>query len=170
MAKEKTNPNPGSNGKDTVSQEVTYPQYTLKKALEVPRVIWEKNAGNPFTLLDIAGFIQSERGKPYSPTTTSYRCLIRSSQRYGLTDGTWQNDVGKVKISLTKLGKSIVAPTTSDDSNQSMRTALQRPPIFDKFLKELDGRIIPPEHVCINTLIDKFKLSKEDATECYNVL
>ena len=83
---------------------VSFPRNSLTEALRVPQVIWDKNAGGPFSLLDIASKLEQ------SPTSSSFRELIRSSQRYGLTNETFTQELTKT-ISLTPLGNSIVAPT-----------------------------------------------------------
>jgi len=140
------------------------------ESLKVPKVIWEENAGNDFALIDIASHIQSERGVPYSPTSRSFVELIRSAQRYGLIEGNWHPDVAKKKIALSILGRSIVAPTTSSDVNASMRTALETPEVFRNFLGSIDGKIIPQNRVCIDTLIQDYHLPRKDAEVCYKVI
>jgi hypothetical protein len=121
------------------------------------------NAGNPFPLLDIA----SKLG--HSPTSSSFRELIRSSQRYGLTNESFTQDLTKT-ISLTPLGKSIAAPTPEEDINALKRSALESPDIFQKVFTALNGKIIPPVDVFQNMLIRNYNLDKVDASACYAVL
>jgi len=139
-----------------------FPAHSLKEAIRVPRAIWDSNAGNPFAILDLAKKLN------YSPSTGIFKTLIRSSQRYGLTEGSWQQDFTKT-ISLKPLGRSIVAPTESDDVGKSTRTALEMPRIFKKMNELFNGKIIPPLEVLKNTLVINLHLEKPDAEECYNV-
>jgi len=142
---------------------IYFPRNDLIDATRVPKVIWEKNAGNPFTILDIAEKLN------YSATSSTFAELLRSSQRYGLTEGSWTQMVTK-KISLTPLGKSIVAPKIGEDANVLLRQALETPEIFRKVFSLFDGKIIPPEDVVKNTLIRDFNLSKRDVNPFYNVM
>lgn len=140
-----------------------FPAHSLQDAIRVAKAIWEYNAGNQFAILDLAQKLS------YSPSTGNFIALIRSSQRYGLTEGSWQQDFTKT-ISLTPLGRSIVAPTESDDVGTSTRTALENPRIFKKINKLLNGKIIPPEDVLKNTLIIDLHMSKPDSEACYKVI
>jgi predicted nucleotide-binding protein len=140
---------------------VYFPRNSLNEALKVTQVIWEKNAGNPFPLLDIA----SKLGN--SPTSSTYRELIRSAQRYGLTNETFSNDLNQT-ISLTELGNSIVAPTPDDDVNALKRRALETPEVFQKIFEALNGKIIPPPDVFKNLLMRNYKVLKEHVDACYD--
>jgi hypothetical protein len=135
----------------------------LNAALKVPQVIWEKNAGNPFSLLDIASKLGS------SPTSSTFRELIRSSQRYGLTNESFTQDLTKT-ISLTRLGNSVVAPTPEEHINTLKRTALETPDLFQKVYSSLQGKIIPPPDSIKNMLIRNYHLDKHDADICYEIL
>ena len=140
-----------------------FPAHSLQEAIRIPRAIWDYNAGNPFPLLDLAKKLN------YSPSSSGFRMLIRSSLRYALTEGSWQQDYTKT-ISLTALGSSIVAPTESDDVGVCMREALENPRIFKKINELLNGRVLPPSDVLKNTLVRNLYLSKPDAEACYKVL
>jgi len=148
---------------------VYFPHNSLKEALKIPTAIWEKGAGNPFALQDIANYTTTATGSSYSPTSSSFAELVRSANRYGLVEGSFQQKVTST-LSLSTLGRSIVAPTATDDVNMSLRTALETPEVFRKFLEALHGRVIPPEQICINTLIQDYHVRREDAKICYDVL
>jgi predicted nucleotide-binding protein len=151
------------------SGAVYFPHNSLKEALKIPAAIWEKGAGNPFALQDVANYTRTSTGSSYSPTSSSFAELVRSANRYGLIEGSWQQKVTST-INLSPLGRSIVAPTATDDVNTSLRTALETPEVFRKFLESLHGRVIPPEQVCINTLIQDYHVRREDARICFAVL
>lgn len=83
---------------------------SLEDSLRVPKIIWEENGGNPVTIPNIAN-------KPhYSPNSCRFTELLKSSSRYGLTEGSWQRDFSKT-ISVTPQGQSIVTPTPSHNVN-----------------------------------------------------
>jgi len=140
-----------------------FPRNSLNESLKVSEVIWNINAGNPFPLFDIAKKIG------HSPTSSSFRKIIRSSQRYGLTNESFSQELTKT-ISLTALGKSIVAPTPEENINVLKRNALMTPNTFSDVLTQLNGKIIPPADVFMNMLIRTYNLVKSDATACYVTL
>lgn len=146
------------------SKSYIFPKISLSEALKVAEIIWEKNSGNPFTLFDIAGKVGT------APTTSGFRELIRSSQKYGLTnEGMNPADFTKT-ISLTPLGNSIVAPTPDDNIYALKRQALEKPEIFQKVLNALNGKIIPDKDVFQNMLIRNYSMNKNDAEDCYEIL
>jgi hypothetical protein len=142
---------------------IFFPRNSLNEALRIPQVIWEENAGNPFPLLDVASKLE------YSPTSGNFRELIRSSQRYGLTNETYTQELTKT-ISLASLGNSIVAPTPDDNVSALKRKALETPDIFKKVLTSLNGKIIPQPDVFKNMLIRNYELEKPDAEACFEIL
>ena len=142
---------------------IPFPRNSLTEALKVPQIIWEKNAGNPFPLLDISSKLE------ISPQGSGFKELIRSSQRYGLTNESFTQDLTKT-ISLAPLGKSIVAPTPDEDVNALKRRALETPDIFKKVFASLNGKIIPPFDIFKNMLIRNYNLDKFDAEACYEIL
>jgi hypothetical protein len=145
------------------TSSVFFPRNSLQDALIVPRAIWDNNAGQPFAIGDLASKVG------YSPTSSTVRELLRSSQRYGLTEGSWQQDITKT-IALSTLGSSIVAPTKDDNVNDSMRQALERPELFHEFISSINGKVIPPPDVFKSTLMKTFHLSKQDAEACFDIL
>lgn len=144
-------------------KSLEFPRNSLLESIEVPKVIWEKGAGMPLQLIDIAKKLE------HSPTSSSFRAIIRSSQRYGLTNGTFTQDLSRT-ISLADLGQSIVAPTPKDDVNALKRKALETPSLFHNVLEPLNAKILPQEDIFKNMLIRDHKLSKEDAEAGYAVI
>jgi hypothetical protein len=97
--------------------QLYFPRNSLEDSLRVPKIICEENGGNPVTILDIAKKVN------YSPNSSTFAELLRSSSRYGLTEGSWQQDFSKT-ISITSQGPSIAAPTPSHNVNFLKKTAL----------------------------------------------
>jgi len=142
--------------------QLYFPRNSLKDSIRVPKVIWEKNGGNPMAILDIA------KQLGYSPSSSTFGELLRSASRYGLTSGSWQQDFSKT-ISLTPNGESIVAATPADDLNSLKRSALEMSRPFQKLNETYNGKIIPTKELLINSLMRDFGLQKGDAEACYKV-
>ena len=94
-----------------------FPRHSLSKILSIAQSIENDNAGKPYDRLSLAKSLN------YAPNSSTFRDLITSSQRYGLTKGGRQAD----KIGLTDLGSSIVAPTSNEEKNNSLIRALNYP-------------------------------------------
>ena len=142
---------------------IPFPRNSLLDALRVPKSIWDDNAGRPFPVGDLA----SKLGN--SPTSSTFRDLVRSASRYGLIEGSWVQDVTK-PIALSNLGMSIVAPKIGEDVNAYMRQALEMPEVFKGFLNAVNGRVIPPADVCKSSLIRDQHVLREEVDDCYEVL
>src|SRR5665213_3601173 len=81
------------------------PAYSLEKALRIPRAIADNYGKSPTKPLRIAQALNM------LPASSTFRMLTGSAVAYGLTDGGYKLDV----ISITPLGRRIVAPTTESD-------------------------------------------------------
>lgn len=99
--------------KEKKEEIVAYPKNTLKEALQLAKSIQDNNAGEPYNRLDLAQSVNS------SPESSKFRTLITSSNRYGLTKGSYRAE----KIELTDVGRSIVAPRADDERNSSLLQA-----------------------------------------------
>ncbi len=128
------------------------PKHTLESVLVVPQVIEDKNGGNPLPPMDVA------LGLGMSPGSSSFRDLLSSSIKYGLTAGSFNQP----KVSLETLGKSIVAPTSTEERRISLFTAAVRPEPFRRVYEYYKGKKLPDAQFLGNTLVREFGISKEN--------
>ena len=145
------------------SGTVECPLFTLEKALTISQTIWDNHAGNPITLLDLASELK------YSPTSSSFSNLIISSKRYGLTAGSFSADKTKT-VSMTDLGKSIIAPTSNDDIFQLKMKALLQTNVYEKIFNNLKGRVIPPKNIFENDLTRIHNIPDKNKKECCSII
>jgi hypothetical protein len=118
------------------------PAYTLSEAVRIGEVLRDEFAKQPTAPLDIAGAL------PLSPSSGPFRMLTGASAAYGLTEGSAWAD----KITLTPLGRRVVAPTEDGDDLAARREAVLRPKVIQEFLKRYDGSPLPSETVAFNVL------------------
>jgi predicted nucleotide-binding protein len=118
------------------------PRYSLRDALRVPEAISENYAKAPTKPLQLAIALE------LSPSSSHFRMLCGASSAYGLTDGSHSSDV----ISLTPLGRRIVAPTEVGSSEAALREALLKPRVIREFLTRYNNERIPPEKIACNVL------------------
>ena len=138
----------------------SFPRFPLKQLLKVPEVIEKYNAGRPYDRLDLAAAMN------YSPNSSTFRLLLTSTRRQGLTEGGYQAD----KITLTSLASSIVAPTEAGQRERALKEALLFPDLFRKVVEHYNKKAVPPEPMFKNTLRKAFHVAAKDVDLCYQVL
>jgi predicted nucleotide-binding protein len=118
------------------------PRHTLQEALRVARAINDNYAKRPTKPLRVA------EAMGIAPTTGHFRTLASAANAYGITDGSaWANE-----ISLTPLGRRIVAPMSEGDDVAAMREAFLRPRIIGRFFRQYDGSKFPQDRIAANVL------------------
>lgn len=137
-----------------------FPKNTLIDALRIAQSIHDNNADQPYDRLDLAKSIR------YTPESSLFRTLITSSSRFGVTTGSYK----AAKISLTELGKSIVAPKSDQEKAESLKQALYNIDFYRKFFSRFDGHRLPNREFLKNTLDRDFGIPMQDTDECYEFI
>lgn len=118
------------------------PAFPLSAALRVSKAICDNYGKNPTKPLRVA------QAMDLSPGSSGFRMLCGASIAYGLTDGGYNSE----QISITSLGRRIVAPTSEGDDFAAMREALLMPRVNKEFLKKYNGSKLPPVAIAKNVL------------------
>jgi len=162
QSKEVTEPEskPHRGGGRRSSDIPTFPRDSFKKSLRIAEAIERDNAGKLYDRLSLAKSIN------LSPNSSSFRQLITSSSKYGLTKGGYQAG----KLELTSLGRSIVAPTSDEERKNGLRNALLTPEVFKSVLEFYDTKQVPREELLKNSLKREFRIIPEDVDTCYRVI
>src|SRR5690606_25693276 len=84
-----------------------------------------------------------------SPTSGTWRNLCGSSIAYGLTEG----GCNAQAISLTALGRRIIAPEIEGDDTAAKIEAILKPRIIKEFLQKYDRAKFPSDIVAQNILV-----------------
>lgn len=149
MAEEQPNePTEGANHQDDSKARRAYvsqadvPRHSLSEALRVPQAISDNYGKAPTKPLHIAAALE------LTPGSTTFKMLCGASAAYGLTQGAWNSEI----ISLTDLGRRIVAPTVEGSEIAAQREALLKPRIIKEFLTRYNNSKIPPEKIARNVL------------------
>ena len=145
--------------RERIAAKVNYPRVSLSVALTIPRTIWEKNAGNPMTLLDIS----QELG--HSPTGSTFSRIIISANRYGLILGSWSQQITKT-VALSDLGKSIVSSTVNENVTRQKLESLLKPRTYEKVFNAIQGKVIPPQDRLANELVRIYGVAEKDKNNC----
>jgi hypothetical protein len=118
------------------------PAYSLTKAIRVSQAIADNYGKSPTRPLRVAEAVNMQ------PLSSKFRALTGASIAYGLTDGGYNAEM----ISITPLGKRIVAPTAEGDDLAAKREALLRPRVIRDFLTKYNGSRLPAEQIAKNVL------------------
>lgn len=134
----------GSTTKRKYVSQGDVPSYPLTQAIRIPRALADN-----FACKD-ARPIQLAQALNVQPTSGTFRMLCGSAIAYGLTEGGYNASA----ISLTPLGKRIVAPTSEGDDASAMREAMLRPRVLREFLMRYDNSKLPREDIACNVLAE----------------
>jgi hypothetical protein len=145
MAKKAPARQPDRNAaKRTYLSQGDVPSMGVEQALKVARALADNFGKQPARPLQMAQALGIQ------PTSGGFRTICGASIAYGLTDGGYNSD----QISLTPLGRRIVAPTKEGDDVAARREAFLRPRVVRDFLSRYDGSRVPSEAIGRNVLED----------------
>jgi hypothetical protein len=131
-----------------------YPRHSLEKALRIPRVILEQNAGKECTEKEAAVFLGL--ASPRGP----FRVEISSGLKFGLLD---RPSTGK--IAITDLAKKILRPQNTGDEIEGLRAAVLKAPDVSDVYNHYRGENLPDDNFFNNALVDNFKIPQEKINE-----
>lgn len=123
--------------------QTEFPNNTAQQALRIAQAIWDNFAGRGGAPHQIAMAIDM------SPTSGTWRNLCGSSIAYGLTDGGYNAS----QITLTDLGRRIVAPTEEGDDVRAKVEAILKPRVLKEFFQKYDKAKFPKEEIAKNVLV-----------------
>ena len=126
--------------KRTKVSQTEFPRDSLAKALTIAEAIWENFAGKGAAPHEVAMALD------LSPTSGGWRNFCGTSIAYGLTDGGYNAN----EITLTDLGRRIVAPTSEGDDALARVEAIQKPRIMGEFFHKYDKAKFPKENIAEN--------------------
>jgi predicted nucleotide-binding protein len=150
----------GKRQRGGVKGAVPFPRTSLKDAIEIPKGIWKEHGGDPFDPILLAKSLGT------TLRSSKFVTLLTSSERYGLTVG----GAFAKAISLTELGKAIVAPTDEAELGKHDRAALTTPKIFAQFYNKYDRKNLPRAEFVKSLLEREFDVPRSDVDACYNLL
>lgn len=119
------------------------PKSTLAESLRLAQSLLEDFAGKsaaPHQLAMSVGL---------SPTSSTFHDLCGASIAYGLTEGGAEAH----SISLTDLGRRIVAPTEEGDDQIARVEAVTRPRVLGEFFRHYNRAKFPSERIAPNVLV-----------------
>lgn len=139
--------------------QTDFPNISLRDAQRIAQAIWDNFAGKGAAPHNIA------KALDLSPTSGGWRNLCGASIAYGLTDGGYAAN----EITLTALGRRVVAPTAEGDDFVARQEAVLRPKIMGDFFRRYDRAKLPKDNIAENVLVE-MGLPKERARTLVDLL
>lgn len=149
---------PKKEARSRVSQS-DFPNNTLDQAIRISQAIWDNFAGKGGAPHQIAMAIGM------SPTSGTWRNLCGSAIAFGLTEGGYNAQ----QITLTDLGKRIVAPVEEGDESHALHEAALKPRVMRDFFNKYNRAKFPRDDIAQNVLVD-LGLPKERAVEALDTI
>jgi predicted nucleotide-binding protein len=165
MASKKDKPKRNESDRDEAGAGRSYlsqtdvPWFSLEQSLRVARALDENFGRNATKPLRVAQAMEM------APASSRFRMLCGASIAYGLTDGGSNAE----QISLTVLGRRIVAPTSEGDDLAAKREAILRPRVPREFLTRYNEAKLPPEHIARNVL-EELGVPQEKTAEVHTLI
>jgi hypothetical protein len=128
-----------------------YPRHSVERALRIPKVILELNAGKSCTPEQAATFLggSSEKGP--------FAVEIGSATKYGLLERK------EGKIHPTELARRILRPRSTGDQVRGCREAVLKAPDISDVYKHYRGENIPDDETFFrNRLVDTYHIPQAD--------
>jgi predicted nucleotide-binding protein len=135
------------------------PKHSLQEVVALAQSLQDNFAGKNAPPHQLAGALD------ISPTSTNWQSLSGAAVAYGLTDGGYNaND-----ISLTPLGRRIVATEIEGDDARARLEAALKPSIMSKFFNRYNRAKLPPETIARNVLI-AMGVPPDRVVEVFNII
>jgi hypothetical protein len=136
-----------------------FPVHDVREAVRVAQTIRDINAGRPMNRLLLADALKIK------PSSSNFRALLSSSQKYGFTIGTEK----ATDISLTELGEEA---SLSDDTVRSaaLRRAVVTPSVFGRFFTAYNNAKVPGPDMLGKLLTTNFEVPAAVTDECATLL
>lgn len=137
-----------------------YPKHSLQDALTLAQKIQDEMAGKPMKRLLLADALSIK------PSSTNFRDLLSSSNKYGLCEGNEKSN----EIKLTQLGIEATQNKESSKRIIAMRRAALTPPIFAKFYNGYAERKLPSSEMMKKLLMSEYAVKQPFVEECYRLI
>lgn len=139
--------------------QTEFPNNNVQQAQRIAQAIWDNFAGKGAAPHQIALAINM------SPTSGTWRNLCGSSVAYGLTEGGYNAS----QITLTGLGRRLVAPIEEGDDAQARVEAILQPRLLKDFFQKYDKAKFPKDGIAKNVLVN-FGLPQERVEKAFQIL
>jgi predicted nucleotide-binding protein len=137
-----------------------FPKHSIEAMLVLPQKIQDEMGGKPMNRLLLADALG------LSPSSSNFRDLLSSSNKYGFTEGNEKSD----EISLTSIGTDATQGTDKSKRLRALRTAALRSPVFGQFFRDYANKRVPSPEMLPKILRAQYGVPVDLADECANLV
>lgn len=150
---------PASGATGSGASKAKFPRHSVAKAIRIPSMLFEQNAGKACTRQEAARFFGLS--SPAGP----FAVEISSALKYGLLE---QPESGKIQP--TPLAKQILRPQSPTDVVDGYRQAILNAPDISEVYQHYRGENLPDDQFLRNTVVETYKVPAEAFSEFKQVL
>ncbi|MGA2590116.1 MAG: TIR domain-containing protein [Bryobacteraceae bacterium] len=137
-----------------------FPKHSIDSTLILPQKIQDEMGGKPMRRLLLADALS------LSPSSSNFRELLSSSNKYGFTEGNEKSD----EIPLTPIGADATQNTDKSKRLRALRSAALRSPVFGQFFSEYANKRVPSPDMLPKILRNQYDVPPDLAEECANLM
>ena len=134
------------------SAPAKFPRHGVKRALRIPQVILDQNAGHPCTPAEAAKFLGGSN-------SGAFQLEVSSAKKYGFLES-----LGG-KLTPTDRAKRALRPQTATDERDALREAVLGAPDLSEVYTHYRGEFLPDEQFFANALVESFAIPKDKVDE-----
>ena len=134
-------------------EQSNYPRNSVIKALRIPKVILDQNAGKECSEPEAAKYLGIGWSGPFGVE-------VSSAIKYGFLERT-----GPKRIKPTDLAKKVIRPQAEEDELEGYREAVLKAPVISDVYKHYRGENLPDRQFFENALSDNFHVPSEKHSE-----
>jgi len=137
-----------------------FPKHSIDATLILPQKIQDEMGGKPMRRLLLADALS------LSPSSSNFRDLLSSSNKYGFTEGNEKSD----EISLTPIGADATQSADKSKRLRALRSAALRSPVFGRFFSDFANRRVPSPDMLPKILRNQYVVPSDLAGECADLM
>jgi len=134
-----------------------FPRHSVERALRIPRVILDQNAGHECSLADAARFLGGK-------ATGEFQVEVSSAKKYGFL----VSQAGG-KLAITERAKHALRPQNDTDEIAALREAILDAPDFSEVYSHYRGEYLPDDNFFANALTERFKIPEDKVSDFRDV-
>src|SRR5580658_463407 len=159
----KTNARPSkktAEPKQDARKNRNFPKHSIDSTLVVPQKIQDEMGGKPMRRLLLSDALG------LSPSSSNFRELLSSSNKYGFTEGNEKSD----EILLTPIGADATQNADKSKRLRALRSAALRSPVFGRFFSDFGNRRVPSPDMLPKILRNQYDVPPDLAGECADLM
>ena len=142
------------------NQKVPYPRFPLADCIRIIQTIREVTAENSIDKIILAKSLNT------TPSSSQFRMLIVSCNRYGLIEGNYNSE----RINISSLGQKIIDLNPPSIKHKAILESIANVSIFEEIISKYDQHALPSKELFLDIIMNEFNIPEKDLELFYNIL